>query len=88
MKIFLILILPFFTFYSFAQTAPCVSYQLANQSAYGVYHYRKFLDLEKVPEKLVIHVLDDNRNNLLVRNSYYINLLVLLFNLKNVNSLQ
>ena len=87
MKIFLILILSFFTLYLFAQSAPWVSYPSANQTSYGVYHFRKSFDLEKAPEKLVIHVLDDNRNNLLVRNSYYINLLVLLFNLKNVNSL-
>lgn len=50
----------------FAQPAPWVSYPSANQTAYGVYHFRKSLDLEKVPEKLVIHVSADNRYNLFV----------------------
>lgn len=66
MKIFLILILSFFTLYLFAQPAPWVSYPSANQTAYGVYHFRKSFDLEKVPEKLVIHVSADNRYNLFV----------------------
>ncbi len=49
-----------------AQNAPWVSYPSANQAAYGVYHFRKSFDLEKVPEKLVIHVSADNRYNLFV----------------------
>jgi alpha-L-rhamnosidase len=49
-----------------AQPAPWVSYPSANQTAYGVYHFRKSFDLEKVPEKLVIHVSADNRYNLFV----------------------
>lgn len=48
------------------QNIPWVSYQSANQTAYGVYHFRKSFDLEKVPEKLVIHVSADNRYNLFV----------------------
>jgi alpha-L-rhamnosidase len=51
---------------AFAQTASWVSYPSANQSAYGVYHFRKSFDLEKVPEKLVIHISADNRYNLFV----------------------
>jgi len=50
----------------FSQPAPWVSYPSANQTAYGVYHFRKSFDLEKVPEKLVIHVSADNRYNLFV----------------------
>ena len=66
MKILLMLLFNFFTFYSFAQPVPWVSYPSANQTAYGVYHFRKTFDLEKVPEKLVIHVSADNRYNLFV----------------------
>jgi alpha-L-rhamnosidase len=51
---------------AYAQTAPWVSYPSANQINYGVYHFRKSFDLEKVPEKLVIHVSADNRYNLFV----------------------
>lgn len=50
----------------FAQPAPWVSYPSANQTAYGVYHFRKTFNLEKVPEKLVIHVSADNRYDLFV----------------------
>lgn len=50
----------------FAQPAPWVSYPSANQTAYGVYHFRKIFDLGKIPEKLVIHVSADNRYNLFV----------------------
>lgn len=49
-----------------AQNAPWVSYPSANQTAYGVYHFRKSFDLGKVPEQLVIHVSADNRYNLFV----------------------
>ncbi len=45
---------------------PWVSYPSANITAYGVYHFRKSFDLEKVPEKLVIQVSADNRYNLFV----------------------
>lgn len=48
------------------QLAPWVSYPTANQTVYGVYHFRKTFDLGKVPEKLVIHVSADNRYNLFV----------------------
>ena len=66
MKNHLILILIFLSILSNAQPAPWVSYPSANQTAYGVYHFRKTFDLEKVPEKLVIHVSADNRYNLFV----------------------
>jgi hypothetical protein len=66
MKNYLVQILIFLSFLSNAQPAPWVSYPSANQTAYGVYHFRKSIDLEKVPEKLVIHVSADNRYNLFV----------------------
>lgn len=70
MKLNLIIILAtFLSANSIAQNksqAPWVSYPSANQTAYGVYHFRKSFDLEKVPEKLVIHVSADNRYNLFV----------------------
>ena len=56
-------------FCSNAQTkysAPWVSYPSANVAQYGVYHFRKSFDLEKVPNDLVIHVSADNRYNLFV----------------------
>lgn len=49
-----------------SEPAPWVSYPSANQTAYGVYHFRKAFDLEKVPEKLVVDVSADNRYNLFV----------------------
>lgn len=49
-----------------AQPAPWVAYPSASQTHYGVYHFRKSFDLEKVPEKLVIHISADNRYNLFV----------------------
>jgi alpha-L-rhamnosidase len=48
------------------KNAPWISYPSANQTAYGVYHFRKTFDLEKVPGKLVIHISADNRYNLFV----------------------
>lgn len=66
MKYYLVLLPVFFALLSSAQPAPWVSYPSANQTAYGVYHFRKSFDLEKVPEKLVIHVSADNRYNLFV----------------------
>jgi hypothetical protein len=48
------------------QPAPWISFPSANVTNYGVYHFRKSFDLEKVPEKLVIHVSADNRYNLFV----------------------
>ncbi len=50
----------------FAQPDPWISYPTANQTAFGVYHFRKSFNLEKVPEKLIIHVSADNRYNLFV----------------------
>lgn len=47
-----------------AQPAYWVSYPSANQTAYGVYHFRKSFNLDEVPEKLVICVSADNRYNL------------------------
>lgn len=49
-----------------AQNAPWISYPSANQTSFGVYHFRKSFNLNEVPEKLVIHVSADNRYNLFV----------------------
>lgn len=75
--IILIALTVFTTATIFAQSsknAPWVSYLSANQTAYGVYYFRKSFDLEKVPEKLVIHVSADNRYNLFVNGQrvYYV----------------
>jgi len=40
---------------------PWVAYPSANNTGYGVYHYRQALDLAKVPEKLVVHISADMR---------------------------
>ena len=48
------------------EPAPWISYPSANVSEYGVYHFRKSFDLDKVPQKFVIHVSADNRYNLFV----------------------
>ena len=70
MKQYIIQIITFFLIIIsgelFAQSAPWVSYPSANQTGYGVYHFRKTFDLEKIPEKLNIHVSADNRYNLFV----------------------
>ncbi|QGY44032.1 Bacterial alpha-L-rhamnosidase [Maribellus comscasis] len=49
---------------SMGQNAPWVSYPSANNTGYGVYHFRKAFNLNKVPEQLIIHVSADNRYNL------------------------
>ena len=51
---------------AFTQNASWISYPSANVTDYGIYHFRKIIELEKVPEKLVIHVSADNRYNLFV----------------------
>jgi len=43
-----------------------ISYPSANVTDYGVYHFRKTFELEKVPESLVVYVSADNRYNLFV----------------------
>ncbi len=45
---------------------PWISYPSANNQTYGVYHFRKTLELAEVPEKLVVHISADNRYHLLV----------------------
>jgi alpha-L-rhamnosidase len=47
-------------------SAPWISYPSANVTEYGVYHFRKTFDLDKVPDNLIIHVSADNRYNLFV----------------------
>ncbi len=49
-----------------SETAPWISYPTASVTDYGVYHFRKSFDLQKVPEQLVIHVSADNRYHLYV----------------------
>ncbi|MFV0379120.1 MAG: alpha-L-rhamnosidase C-terminal domain-containing protein [Mangrovibacterium sp.] len=51
---------------STAQHAPWIAYPSANNTVYGVYHFRHSFDLDQVPEKLLIHVSADNRYNLFV----------------------
>lgn len=45
---------------------PWISYPSANQTEYGVYHFRKTFDLDKIPDQLVINISADNRYNLFV----------------------
>ena len=51
------------------ETTPWISYPSANVTEYGVYHFRKKIDLDAVPEELIIHVSADNRYNLFVNGS-------------------
>ncbi|MFW6290074.1 MAG: family 78 glycoside hydrolase catalytic domain, partial [Mariniphaga sp.] len=60
------LFLSFLTVEAFSQSAPWISYPTANQTAYGVYHFRKTISIDEVPQKLNIHVSADNRYNLFV----------------------
>ncbi len=46
--------------------APWISYPTANVHQYGVYHLRKSVNFDAVPEKLMIHVSADNRYHLYV----------------------
>jgi len=46
--------------------SPWVSYPSANQTEYGVYHFRKTILLNAVPSKFVVQVSADNRYNLFV----------------------
>lgn len=45
---------------------PWVAYPSANNQDYGVYHYRKTLELDRVPPSLVVHVSADMRYKLYV----------------------
>lgn len=65
-KPFLSLFLLLFVLETEAQNAPWISYPSANQTNYGVFHFRKSFDLNEVPGKLIIHVSADNRYNLFV----------------------
>ncbi|MFO7990562.1 MAG: hypothetical protein R6U16_13845, partial [Desulfotignum sp.] len=60
------ILMGFSSIWSTAQNAPWISYPSANQTNYGVYHFRKSFDLNEVPEELVIHVSADNRYNFFV----------------------
>ncbi len=48
------------------EQAPWIAYPTANNQGYGVYHFRKTLDLEAVPEQLVVHISADNRYHFFV----------------------
>ncbi len=61
-----ILILFIFNITGISQNAPWVGYPSANNTHYGIYHFRKSFDLDKVPDQLVIHISADNRYNLFV----------------------
>ncbi|MFW5774605.1 MAG: family 78 glycoside hydrolase catalytic domain, partial [Tangfeifania sp.] len=65
-KPFFVLFLLLAGFGAEAQNAPWVSYPSANQTNYGVYHFRKSFNLSEVPEELIIHVSADNRYNFFV----------------------
>lgn len=45
---------------------PWVAYPSANNRDYGVYHYRKTFELDRVPDSLVVHVSADMRYKLYV----------------------
>lgn len=45
---------------------PWISYPTANNTEYGVYHFRKTVSLEKVPQELRVHISADNRYNFFV----------------------
>jgi len=46
--------------------APWISYPTASVTNYGVYHFRKAIMFDELPEKLVIHVSADNRYHLFI----------------------
>ena len=45
---------------------PWISYPSANNQSYGVYHFRKTIELDKLPEKFLVHISADNRYHLFV----------------------
>ena len=45
---------------------PWISYSNTSSNKYGVYHFRKSYDFDKVPTKLIINISADNRYNLFV----------------------
>ncbi len=45
---------------------PWISYPTANVTSYGVYHFRKEITLDQVPEEFIVEVSADNRYNLFV----------------------
>ena len=49
-----------------AQNDPWISYPSANNTVYGVYHFRKTFTLDEIPGTLKVHVSADNRYNLFV----------------------
>lgn len=47
-------------------TAPWITYPTASVTNYGVYHFRKSVDLAEIPQKLLVHISADNRYNLFI----------------------
>jgi len=45
---------------------PWIGYPSSNVTEYGIYHFRKTVTFDAIPEKLLIHVSADNRYNLFV----------------------
>ncbi|MGM0376306.1 MAG: alpha-L-rhamnosidase N-terminal domain-containing protein [Bacteroidota bacterium] len=66
LRLFLFYLLILLVGFGNAQNASWISYPSANQTNYGVYHFRKSFNLNEVPDKLLIHVSADNRYNLFV----------------------
>jgi len=48
------------------QLAPWITYSKSESTNYGVYHFRKSFEINKVPTKLMIRVSADNKYNLFV----------------------
>lgn len=46
--------------------APWIAYPTANATGYGVYHFRRAFELDRVPATLLVHVSADNRYQLFV----------------------
>lgn len=63
-------LLVFWAFYNYlpAQNqpyqAPWISYPTASVTNYDVYHFRKVVNFDEIPEQLIVHVSADNRYNL------------------------
>lgn len=64
--IFLVFIVQLWSLAQSHYDAPWISYPSANVTDYGVYHFRKAINIDEVPQKLLIHLSADNRYNLFV----------------------
>ena len=66
MKFLLLIIFISSSLTGIAADAPWIGYPSANNTIYGVYHFRRTFDLEAVPAHLAVDVSADNRYNLFV----------------------